>query len=217
VEALARFQLEPKAAPNFWFDDARKAGRRRELELAAVRVEAEAFVDPALGHCYVSLNAEPDTILEQKGLREALVGIPLEHVVLEITEEAPVHDYAALQRALEPFRDEGARLAVDDAGSGYASLRHIHQLAPDIIKLDITLTRDVDTDETKGAIAAAFTTFASKMGILVVAEGVQTRAELEMLREMGVQYGQGYFLRRPATLAEATAALPPIDLLVDDA
>jgi EAL domain-containing protein (putative c-di-GMP-specific phosphodiesterase class I)/DNA-binding NarL/FixJ family response regulator len=213
VEALARFQLEPSQAPNFWFDDARKVNRRTELENAAIRVEASAFLDPALGRCYVSLNAEPDTILEQKGLREALVGIQLDRVILEITEEAPVHDYDALARALEPFRQEGVRLAVDDAGSGYASLRHILQLEPDVIKLDISLMRDLDTDRRKMALASALTTFAREMEISVVAEGIETYEVLQVLRDLGVTHGQGYFMRRPCPLAEATAPLPPLDSL----
>ncbi len=210
VEALARFQLEPTRTPNVWFEDAGKVGRRLDLELAAIRIEASAFLDPALGRCYLSLNAEPETILEQKGLREALVGIPLDRVVLEVTEEARVDEYDVLARALEPFRREGARLAVDDAGSGYASLRHIFRLEPDIIKLDTELTRDIDTKQMQRAMARGIIAAAAESGIVVVAEGVETRSELEVLREMGVQFGQGYFMREPAPLAEATAPLDPL-------
>ena len=215
VEALARFQLEPRRPPNEWFDDAFQVKRRLELELTAIRVEAAAFLDPALGRCYLSLNAEPDTILEGRGLREALVGIPLDRVVLEVTEEAPVAEYDKLQQALEPFRAEGARLAVDDAGSGYASLRHVLQLKPDIIKLDVALIRDVDTERDKRAVARALTAAAAELDIAVVAEGVETPSELEVLREMGVQYGQGWFMRAAMPLANATAPLPSVDELTE--
>ena len=207
VEALARFRLEPVRTPDVWFAEAKEVGRHIDLELAAMRVEASALEDPGLGHRYLALNVSPDTILSRRRFYEALVGLPWDRVVLEVTEHAPVSDYAELAEALRPFREEGGRLAVDDAGAGFASLRHILRLEPDIIKLDISLTRDVDTDRRKRALASALTTFAAEMGMVVVAEGVETRSEIEALRGLGVGFGQGYFLRRPSSLEVATAPL----------
>ena len=206
VEALARFQLEPARPPDAWFADAGLVGRQIELELAAVRVEARAFEDAALGSSYVALNVSPETIVD-RGIFDAIAGLPQDRIVLEVTEHAPVSDYAALADALAPFRAAGGRLAVDDAGAGFASLRHILLLEPDIIKLDISLTRDIDTDRRRRALAAALITFANEMGISIVAEGVETHAELDALRSLGVRFGQGYYLRRPCPLAEATAPL----------
>jgi EAL domain-containing protein (putative c-di-GMP-specific phosphodiesterase class I)/CheY-like chemotaxis protein len=206
VEALARFAVEPGRPPDAWFADAALVGRQIELELAAVHAETRAFEDAALGPRYVSLNVSPETIVDGD-VFTLLAGMPRDRIVLEVTEHAPVGDYAGLAGALAPFRAAGGRLAVDDAGAGFASLRHILWLEPDIIKLDISLTRDIDTDRRRRALAAALITFASEMGIAIVAEGIETRAELEALRSLGVQFGQGYFLRRPCALAEATAPL----------
>jgi EAL domain-containing protein (putative c-di-GMP-specific phosphodiesterase class I) len=206
VEALARFQVEPVRSPDVWFADAGRVGRQVELELAAVRAHTQAFEDAALGPCYVSLNVSPEVIVD-RGLFDALAGLPWDRIVLEVTEHAPVTDYAALADALAPFRAAGGRLAVDDAGAGFASLRHILWLEPDIIKLDISLTRDIDTDRRRRALAAALITFANELGISIVAEGVETRPELDTLRSLGVRFGQGWFLRKPCPLTEATAPL----------
>jgi EAL domain-containing protein (putative c-di-GMP-specific phosphodiesterase class I)/DNA-binding NarL/FixJ family response regulator len=206
VEALARFQVEPMRPPDAWFADAGRVGRQVELELAAVRAHTHAFEDVALGPCYLSLNVSPEAIGD-RGLFDAIAGLPWDRIVLEVTEHAPVNDYAALADALAPFRAAGGRLAVDDAGAGFASLRHILWLEPDIIKLDISLTRDIDTDRRRRALAAALITFANEMGIAIVAEGVETRPELDTLRSLGVRFGQGWFLRKPCPLTEATAPL----------
>jgi EAL domain-containing protein (putative c-di-GMP-specific phosphodiesterase class I)/FixJ family two-component response regulator len=209
VEALARFMIEPSRPPDAWFRDAAMDGRSAELEIAAIRAEMVAFDDPALGGIYLSVNLSPETIIGSPVL-DMLVALPLERIVLEVTEHAAVADYQALAAALAPFRAAGGRLAVDDAGAGFASLRHILLLDPDIIKLDISLTRDVDTDRRKRALAAAFVTFANELGISIVAEGIETATELSELRALGVANGQGYFLRRPAPLR---VAVEPIEAL----
>jgi EAL domain-containing protein (putative c-di-GMP-specific phosphodiesterase class I) len=119
-------------------------------------------------------------------------------VVLELTEHVPVEDYAVLNAALAPLRACGARVAVDDTGSGFASLRHIIDLHPDIIKLDIAITRGIDTDPSRAALAGMLAGFAVEMGIDVVAEGVETLAQRDRLLELGVVHGQGDLLGRPA-------------------
>ena len=213
VEALARFEVEPRRSPDQWFADAEATGERIHLEIAAIRAQVKAFDVPALGSAYVSLNVSPVTVLRGDVFDE-LVGLPWDRVVLEVTENEPVADYEAMGAALASFRAAGGRLAIDDAGAGFASLKHVRRLNPDIIKLDIELTRNVDTDRSGRAIAAAFTTFAKEMEMSVVAEGIETESELETLRTLGVGYGQGYFLRRPGPLAEA---LLPIDAIVASA
>ena len=209
VEALARFDLEPSRPPDQWFHDAAAIGAGGALELAAIRVQAKAFDDPALGSAYVALNVSPETVLRGDVFDE-LVGLPWDRIVLEITEHARIDDYEALAAALSEFRSAGGRRSVDDAGAGFASLRHILQLDPDIIKLDISLTRDIDTDRPRRALATALTTFATELEMSVVAEGIETDSELETLRSIGVRYGQGYFLRRPGALDEA---MRPIDAI----
>jgi EAL domain-containing protein (putative c-di-GMP-specific phosphodiesterase class I) len=127
--------------------------------------------------------------------------------VVEITEHELIEDYAHLLDALTPLRTAGIRLAVDDAGSGYASLRHILSLQPDIIKLDIALTRGVDTDPVRRALASALVGFARDTGSVIVAEGIETSAELAALQRLGVPLGQGFYLARPGDLP-----LPAVNL-----
>jgi EAL domain-containing protein (putative c-di-GMP-specific phosphodiesterase class I) len=126
-----------------------------------------------------------------------LGGLPAERLVLEMTEHARVDDYPALKAALGTFRERGVRLAIDDAGAGFASLRHIVLLHPDFIKLDMTLTRDVHVDETRRALVAALVAFGSQIGAKVVAEGVEFAEQLATLRQAGVQFGQGFYLAGP--------------------
>jgi EAL domain-containing protein (putative c-di-GMP-specific phosphodiesterase class I)/CheY-like chemotaxis protein len=209
VEALARIDVEPLRSPDLWFADAERAGERISLELAAIRAQVTAFDEPALGSAYISLNVSPETVLRGDVFDELRLW-PSERIVLEVTENEPVVDYDAMGRALAAFRAEGGKLAIDDAGAGFASLRHILDLDPDIIKLDISLTRDIDTHKRRRALATALTAFAKEMGMAVVAEGIETESELATLRTLGVRYGQGFFLRRPGPLAEA---LFPIDAI----
>jgi len=93
-----------------------------------------------------------------------------------------------------------ARLAVDDAGAGFSSLRHILRLAPDFIKLDGALTRGIDTDQTRRALGAALISFASEIGVPIIAEGIETQEEVDALRALQVTCGQGFFLAEPAPL-----------------
>jgi DNA-binding NarL/FixJ family response regulator len=197
-EGLARFDQEPRRGPDLWFAAAAEAGLRDQLELAAIRAQVARFAElPA--PAYLSLNVSPSTAVSEE-LATVLLNLPKERVVLEITEHLAVPDYDALQAGLAGLRSQGARLAVDDAGAGFASLRHILQLAPDIIKLDISLTRGVDADRARRSLASALIAFAGQMGIAVIAEGIETAAELATLVDLGVGYGQGFILGRPGAL-----------------
>jgi len=119
-------------------------------------------------------------------------------VVLEITEHEAVDDYDTLIRGLAGLREQGVRVAIDDAGAGFASLRHTLQIAPDIVKLDISLTRNIDTDHARQALASALVQFADEMEITIVAEGIETPEELAELVQLGVHYGQGFYLAKPS-------------------
>lgn len=135
--------------------------------------------------------------------------LPGERLILEITEHAQIPEYAALARALAPLRQRGVRLAVDDAGAGYASLRHILRLKPDLIKLDISLVKDIDKDSDKRVLALGLISFALQTKTKILAEGVETEAELLTLRSLGVGLAQGYFLGRPVPLADAMKLAAP--------
>lgn len=127
---------------------------------------------------------------------------PVERLVLELTEHEAVGDYTVLNAALADARARGLRIAVDDAGAGFASMRHTLLLKPDILKLDISVIRDLDTDSGKHALCGAIITFAHSLGARVVAEGVETVGELDAVRGLGVDRVQGYYLARPTALAE---------------
>jgi EAL domain-containing protein (putative c-di-GMP-specific phosphodiesterase class I) len=118
--------------------------------------------------------------------------------VIEITEHTHIESYEVLQPKLDRLRRAGVRFAVDDAGAGFSSFRHIIQLNPDIIKLDADLTRNCHCDAVRHTLTESLVRFAGELGATLVAEGVETVEELEALIGMGVQYAQGYYLGRPA-------------------
>lgn len=208
VEALARFSLEPQEGPVAWFAAAAAAGLETELDLAAIRT---ALADaPRLPQgVFLSLNLSPATAAST-ALLDLLADAPVDRIVLEVTEHAPVEDYEGLDTALKDLRARGGRLAVDDAGAGFASLRHILRLAPDFIKLDVDLTRGIDTDQARRALAAALISFASQIGATIVAEGIETRPEVDTLRALGVSYGQGYFIAHPGGLPLKDEVIPAL-------
>ena len=197
-EALARFGGKPPTSPEVWFHEAGEIGLRVDLELTTARA-ALAQLDRIQPPIYLAVNLSPDTAVSPMFLR-LLAETPVDRVVFEISEHARVHDYDALNRSLAEIRALGGRLAIDDAGAGFASLHHILRLSPDIIKLDISLTRGVDGDRARHALASALTSFAAEIGATIVAEGIETREELEALRTLGVTHGQGYYLGRPGPL-----------------
>jgi EAL domain-containing protein (putative c-di-GMP-specific phosphodiesterase class I) len=199
-EALARFPDDPARTPDVWFNEAAEVGLQDRLEVAVVRKALRLF-EQVPHDTYVSLNASPQTILSG-ALVDTLLSQPCPRIVLEVTEHESVADYASIARAIEPLRRRGLRLAVDDAGAGYASFRHILRLQPDLIKLDTSLIRQIDKDRQCRALAAAIVRFSEEAGSRVVAEGVETEAELAVLRDLGIELAQGYLLGRPAPLAD---------------
>lgn len=211
AEALARFAGAP-FAPDKWFAAAERVGLRIPLELAAART-ALTSLDRVAG--YLSVNLSPDAVTSG-ALDELLAGVDRSRVVVEITEHQVVSDYPALTAALAPHRAGGLRLAIDDAGAGYASFRHILELAPDFIKVDMSLVRDINLDPVRQALTASLLTFARTAGAQLVAEGVETQAELDLLARLGVTLVQGYFLGRPCD-APATAgyAGPSRHVIID--
>lgn len=198
-EALCRFSALPYRPPNLWFDDAADVGLQAKLELHVIDV-ALAFL-PQLPHdCYLSVNISPATLATGKmtPLVEAAGGA---RIVIEITEHAAIEDAEILLMEIDRLRELGARIAIDDAGAGYSGLQQIIRLRPDIIKLDISLTQDVDKDLARRSLASAMVQFARDTNAHVVAEGIETEAELRTLRMLGVELGQGYHLGRPALAA----------------
>ena len=127
---------------------------------------------------------------------------------MELTEEARVDDYPRLSRALDQMRRMGVRLAIDDTGAGFASLAHILKLVPEFIKLDRELTSGIDHDPVRIALATALVSFASGLGAEIIAEGIETTEELEVLQGLDIRYGQGFLLCRPTSIDLIPAGLP---------
>jgi EAL domain-containing protein (putative c-di-GMP-specific phosphodiesterase class I) len=136
--------------------------------------------------------------------------------VIEITEHAAVDDYEALTGALRRPRAAGLRLAVDDAGAGYASLRHILKLSPDFIKVDLSLVRDIHLDQVRQALVTLLVHFARKVDAVLVAEGVEQQAELDTLVGLGVRHMQGYLLCPPCADPPSTGFRPPSRHILPD-
>lgn len=213
VEALARFSALPTRTPNEWFAEASDLGLRTSLEIATA-LAALSELDRLHPELRQSVNLSPEAALSGQ-LAALLDGVEPDRVVLELTEHAPVHDYPALRAALRPWRTQGARLAIDDAGGGYASLRHILNLVPDYIKLDVDLTRHIESDPERQALARALIGFADELGASVIAEGVESAAQMEALRLLGTHFVQGYHVGRPLPLDEQPNLLAEPTTVID--
>ena len=208
-EALTRF-ASTERPPQEWFDLAQRHGKALELETAALRA-AIATPDRPAGTT-LSLNISPDVLLrgpERLGLPDDLAG-----VIIEVTENALVTDGVDLERALHDLRARGARIAVDDAGAGYAGFGQLVRVRPDIIKLDRSLIREVDSTPTKAAVLRAFIGYARDTGATICAEGIETDGELQTVTTLGATLGQGYLLGRPqaewAAAAFGQSAAPTV-------
>jgi len=197
-EALARFDDEPIRGPDHWFAEAEEVALGRELEIRSVKT-ALSYLPRLAPDQLLGINLSPATILTE--WRAGLgADVPWERVVVELTEHVVIEDYQSIQRALESFRKLGAGLSVDDTGAGFASLRHILDLAPDYVKLDISLCRGIDRDPARRALVSAMVAFTRETNCVLVAEGVETHEEQSTLSDLGVNLAQGYLLGRPAQL-----------------
>ncbi|MBV9413074.1 MAG: EAL domain-containing protein [Acidimicrobiia bacterium] len=205
VEALCRF-VDGRST-EFWFKECERRGTATALDL---RIIERALADLPLLPGYLSVNLSPSTLRDPR-LTDLLLspGVPADRIVVEVTEHARVADYLEAQRVLGALRRAGIRVAVDDAGAGYSTFRHILQLRPDIIKMDQSITRDIDTDPARRALATALVIFAGEVGASVVAEGVETESELRALAAAGIYRGQGFALSAAQTLPLAPLTYTP--------
>jgi EAL domain-containing protein (putative c-di-GMP-specific phosphodiesterase class I) len=202
-EALSRFPGDPSYTPDRWFHDAWEIGLGLELELMAARITARALpvLPPGIG---LSINASPPTV-SASGFLRYLAG-RAERVTVELTEHLEVSDYGDLRGALAPIQSAGAATAIDDFGAGFASLKHILQVRPDWIKLDMSLTEGIDHNPVAHALTSALVTFARRIDVGVIAEGIETPGQQDALEGLGIRFGQGFHLGMPKPLHEALAA-----------
>jgi EAL domain-containing protein (putative c-di-GMP-specific phosphodiesterase class I) len=207
AEALSRFPAEWCMPPDVVFEQAHSIGLGHRLELLALERAAD-HLDRVDG--YVAMNVSPATLLTPE-CGELLSRLPLPRVLLELSEHDQVADYAALNATLAPFRAEGLRLAIDDVGAGFSSLRHIVVTTPDVIKIDRSIVSGLDTDPVLSKLVQSLVEFGHGCRVRVVAEGVETADEAAVLHDLGVDYGQGWHFGRPGP-PEALAEVPSLGI-----
>jgi EAL domain-containing protein (putative c-di-GMP-specific phosphodiesterase class I)/DNA-binding response OmpR family regulator len=197
-EALTRF--DDGSPPDVRFAEATRAELGGPLELAAIRMALEQSDRLPIG-TYVSINISPQSVIDRGHELRELMTLTARPVIIELTEHVVIDDYRQLQAAIRGLGPNVA-VAVDDAGAGFASMRHILELRPSFAKLDISLVRGIDADDLRQALAAGLNYFAMRTGCRLIAEGVETHAEAETLLRLGIELGQGYLYGRPQRLAD---------------
>jgi EAL domain-containing protein (putative c-di-GMP-specific phosphodiesterase class I)/DNA-binding response OmpR family regulator len=203
-EALTRF--DDGVRPDIRFSEAARADLGFDFELAAIRLAVDASHGLPAG-CFVSLNLSPQAVIDRADMVREILAEAGRPIVLELTEHVPIDDYEELIAALRTLGD-GVEVAVDDAGAGYASLRHILELQPSFAKLDMSLVRGIDTNDLRQALAAGLNYYALRTGCRLIAEGVETEAEAAALSRLGIEFGQGYLYGRPKLVADLDLAMP---------
>ncbi len=192
-EALARFG--GRIPTDRWFRAAALHDLGAELEVVTLAAALRCLPDLPTSQ-FLAVNTSPAS-LEDRTVLKLLHAADLSRIVIEITEHDAVRSYGVLRAILAELRHAGAQIAVDDVGAGFASLRHVLQLQPDVVKLDTSLTRDVHLSERQRSLVRAVVTFADEVGAVVLAEGIEIAEQVAPLVDAGVQLGQGWHLGRP--------------------
>jgi diguanylate cyclase (GGDEF)-like protein len=208
-EGLARFPTPPGLValpPDVTLAAAGGVGLRDDLEVACWSAIAAAGMPPHGRLLWVNLSPEA---LGHPGLLEVAGRLP-ERLVIELTEQDTVLNNALLRERLRPWIARGALVAVDDAGAGFTSLEYVAEIRPDFLKLSRSMVAGVDGDTTREAVLRATAAFAHEVGARIVAEGVERPQELEALRAMGIDYGQGWLFGRPSEAWPADVTPAPV-------
>ncbi|MCM3887027.1 EAL domain-containing protein [Frankia sp. R82] len=206
LEALSRFP-DLSTAPQHWYANAATVGLAAELE--RISVHGAVSVLPMLPrHLTLTVNVSPSTLVA--GLLDLVPRNAAGRLVMEITEHEHISDDQQLLLAVQELRTRRIRIAIDDIGTGYAGLTQLLRLRPEIIKLDGVITRGIDTDAARRAIAAGLVEVAREIDGRVVAEGIETPGELATVEAAGIGYGQGFLLGRPTPAADVIGT--PADL-----
>jgi diguanylate cyclase (GGDEF)-like protein len=193
-EALARFPDAPERPPSTWFAQANACGLGPQLEAAAIQAALEV-PDRPLG-THLALNVSPSAL--STDVVRSVLPDDLSGIVIELTEHEVYVGDSLLADSLADLRERGARIAIDDAGAGYAGLKQVMWVRPDIVKLDLDLTRAIHSDPVRMALVESLVRFARRVGATVCAEGIEKHDDIEVLANLDVPWGQGYALGRPA-------------------
>lgn len=206
VEALSRFVSDDGAAAELWFAEAAAVGLGANLEFSALG-SAAAAARGLPENLYVSLNISPTSCMDPR-LPELFehIDLSIDRVVLELTEDIPEEEYLQFISAINPLREQGLRIAVDDTHTGAGALSRMLHLRPDFLKVGRNVIGDVDKDGLQRDLSACLVDFTDQIGITLVAEGIETVGELKTLTELGISAGQGFLLGRPSVRPEDWAA-----------
>ncbi|HEY5428602.1 MAG TPA: bifunctional diguanylate cyclase/phosphodiesterase [Solirubrobacteraceae bacterium] len=208
-EALARFRLGGSSNPLHWFALADEFAVRDRLELACLRAGL-AMLDELPAGARLSVNLSGPLLIDPR-TTEILRNAPHpDRLILEVTENSLMEDTPGFLAEISRLIGEGIKFAVDDMGAGYSGLRQITTVRPHYLKLDRSLISGIDTDPDRGALVAAMLGYVRQTGGQLVAEGVETEAELDTLLDLGVTLIQGYLLGRPGAPWPAVAAKQPV-------
>ncbi|KAB3529790.1 EAL domain-containing protein [Alkaliphilus pronyensis] len=185
------------------FDIAKKMNKVWELDVLC-RLSAIKGAKDVIEDKYLFINVDSNIIKDpdfKKGFTKELLGnysIEPRRIIFEITEHTVIDNYKGFREILENYRSQGYRIAIDDAGEGYSGLRTLSEIRPNYIKLDMGLIREIDKDMVKKELIKSFQRFADITGIKLIAEGIETYNELKTLIEIGIEYGQGYYIQKPS-------------------
>ncbi len=191
------FRVADKARVVAWFDLAcleeclKSAAEQRIRHLLFVNMDAEGLAAMAMQERPIAQRVRDH-------------GLTPSDIVIEVTERQMVGDFPRLMEDIRNLRDQGFRIAIDDAGAGYSSLRAVAELRPDFVKIDRDLVKNIDVAGERGALLKAVAQYAQSTGAAVVAEGAETQAELAALIELGIPYCQGYLLGKPTDAVRGT-------------
>jgi len=189
-------------SPMVLFDSAYKHGQITRLEYACRQVSCQSFSN-ANTQGKLFLNVSPMCLTQKDyvhGMTHRILAdlaLPADRVVIEISEQYPLDDYQLLRRATDHFRNEGFEIAIDDLGSGYSGLRTWSELRPDYVKIDRHFIEHIDQDPVKREFVRSIQEIASELNCKVIAEGIETQQELAAIRDIGIRYGQGFYIGRP--------------------
>lgn len=176
-------------------------------------IEMAASLDLAAQGARLSINFMPNAVYEPRACIRATLaaamrtGFPVDHIIFEFTEDERL-DTAHVMNILRNYRAMGFKTALDDFGAGHAGLSLLAKFQPDIVKIDMELVRDIDRDPVKRAIVGHMVRLLDELGVMIVCEGIETKAELAAVRDLGVHLVQGYLLARPAFEALAVVQAP---------
>jgi diguanylate cyclase (GGDEF)-like protein len=216
VEGLIRpVPPAPFADPGALFEAAEAGGRLTALDLACVETIVAGAGDLPEDQ-FLSLNLSPPTVESPEFTSAALLailarhGFPRNRLVVELTERQAIHDVERVRSRLEALREAGVRIAADDIGAGNSGLRLLAEISFDVLKVDLGLVQRSASSESSTAVLGSVVALASRMGALVIAEGIEQASQLPQLSELGIQAGQGFHLGRPGPIETAAPVLEPV-------